>query len=233
MAATIVAMGGGGFSMNDGVTALDVFMLEQAAVERPRVCFIPTASGDADGYVRKFHADFARVDCEPSHLSLFARSVGDLAAFAAQHDVFYVGGGNTANLLAIWRLHGLVEVLQAEAAKRDIVVGGMSAGAMCWFAGGITDSFGSPVRPLGDGLGWLPGSFCPHYDADRRLAYHAAVLSGALAPGTACDDGVAAVYIDGQLSEYVGELAGAQCVAVDLTAAGVVETALPVRYLSE
>lgn len=104
---------------------------------------------------------------------------------------------------------------------------------MCWFEGGLTDSFGPPLQPLMNALGWLPGSFCPHFDGEdgRRQAYHSAVLRGALPPGIACDDGVAAVYVDGELLEYVGEVAGAGCYAVDRVDGEVIETARPVRLL--
>lgn len=199
-----------------------------------RVRFIATASGDADGYVEKFYDCFATAECETSHLPLFRRSISDLAGAVAQQDVVYVGGGNTANLLAVWRTHGLADVLRAEAERRDIVVGGLSAGAMCWFEAGLTDSFGPSLGPSTGALGWLPGSFCPHYDGEvaRRAAYHSAVMRGSLPSGIACDDGAAACGRGGRLVECVTEAAGAGCYTVERAAEGVVETPLPVRLLT-
>lgn len=234
MATTIMAMGGGGFSAEGVATALDRCMLGLAAVEVPRVCFVPTASGDAEGYIDQFYAAFAEVDCSPIHLPLFRRTTDDLGSLVANQDVLYVGGGNTANLLAVWRSHGLAEVLRAEANRRDIVVGGLSAGAMCWFIGGLTDAFGPMLRPITNGLAWVPSSFCPHYDDpthDRHSAYRAAVLDGSLPKGIACDDGAGVIYRDGDVLECVTESPGAGCYDVRRVADGVVETALPVRAL--
>lgn len=130
MTTHLVAMGGGGFSMNDGASALDRYVLDLAGRARPNVCFVPTASGDADGYVDRFRRAFERLDCTTGHLSLFRRTGADLADELADQDVIYVGGGSTANLLALWRLHGLDTALAARAAAGDLVVCGLSAGAV-------------------------------------------------------------------------------------------------------
>lgn len=187
---TIIAMGGGGFSMEPDNPLLDDYILGLTGKVRPRVCFVPTASGDAEGYVERFQVAFSR-RAETAVLQLFRRSVADLGAFVAQQDLIYVGGGNTANLLAVWRAHGLDEVLH-RAWQRGTILCGLSAGALCWFEGGVTDSFGAGLAPLRDGLGILPGSFCPHYDGEplRRPTYERLVGQRELPGGWAADDGV-------------------------------------------
>ncbi|MFK0266513.1 Type 1 glutamine amidotransferase-like domain-containing protein [Streptomyces angustmyceticus] len=162
-----IALLGGGFS-DDPDTLLDDFVLEASGRPRPKVCFLPTASGDAPGYIEGFHAAFAARACEPVHLEPFRRSVTDLRAFVLAQDIVYVGGGNTANMLAVWRVHGLDTILR-EAYGAGVLLCGISAGACCWFEAAYSDSFGPPV-PLADGLGLLPGSLCPHYDSEPAPA---------------------------------------------------------------
>ncbi|MYT32629.1 MULTISPECIES: peptidase E [unclassified Streptomyces] len=206
-----LALLGGGFSTDtDGL--LDDWVLGQARTPRPKVCFLPTASGDAAGYVERFLAGFRPRDCEPSVLPLFRRELDDdaLRALVLAQDVVYVGGGNTANLLAVWRAHGMDRLLR-EAYERGTLLCGISAGANCWAEGSHTDSFG-PLTFLPDGLGLLSGSVCPHYDSEpgRRASYRAAVASGALPAGWALEDGVAALFTDGLLPEAVSRTAQAR-----------------------
>src|SRR5690348_12899493 len=130
----IVALGGGGFSMETS-PALDDYILSLARRHTPRICFIATASGDNENYIVRFYRRFAAAACKPSHLELFRRSVDDLAAFAREQDIVYVGGGNTANLLAIWRLHGFDQALYS-AYQNGTVLAGISAGSLCWFEAG-------------------------------------------------------------------------------------------------
>jgi peptidase E len=177
------------------------------------VCFLPTASGDAPAYVERFRTVFgSRSDSAPSVLPLFRRELDDdaLRAFLLAQDIVYVGGGNTANLLAVWRTHGVDRLLR-EAYDRGTLLCGISAGANCWAEGSHTDSFG-PLTFLPDGLGLLPGSVCPHYDSEpgRRPSYRAAVASGALPAGWALDDGAAALFTDGALTETVTRAPGAR-----------------------
>lgn len=231
-AGTIVTMGGGGFSMEPDNPLLDDHVLSLSRRSgRPRVCFVPTASGDAAGYVERFHAAFDD-RAETSVLSLFKRDHADLRSFVLDQDVVYVGGGSTANLLALWRLHGLDEVL-AEAAREGVVLAGLSAGMNCWFEGSVTDSFGPGMHPLADGLGLLPGSACPHYDgeAERRPAYLRLVASGALPDGYAADDGCALVFRDGLLAEAVSSRPGARGFRVERHGDEAVERPLEVRRL--
>jgi peptidase E len=174
------------------------------------VCFVPTASGDSDGYVARFYRAFSTLDCRPADLQLFKRSIRDLESFVLMQDVIYVGGGNTANLLAVWRAHGLDHILR-RAWREGVVLCGLSAGMNCWFNESVTDSFGiSQLAPLRDGLGFLPGSCCPHYDGEeqRRPMFQRLVASGELADGWAADDGAALVFQGESLSEIVTSRSG-------------------------
>ena len=146
-------MGGGGFSMETEDSLLDDHILaiarEERGRDRPRVCFIPTASGDAVGYIAKFYSALAR-KTEAAHLALFERIVDDIDAFLLEQDVIYVGGGNTANMLAVWRVHGVDRALR-RAWEAGVILTGLSAGSICWFEGGTTDSFGMGLTGLTDG----------------------------------------------------------------------------------
>jgi peptidase E len=235
-ARTIVAMGGGGFSMEPDNPLLDDYLLELArgagGHRRPRVCFVPTASGDSEGYIAGFYTAFARRS-EASHLPLFARAAVDLAAVLLDQDAVYVGGGNTANMLAIWRAQGLDRALR-RAWEAGVVMAGISAGAMCWFEGGTTDSFGPDLAGLSDGLGFLPGSYSPHYDGEalRRPLYQRLVAEGALPDGHAADDGAALVFRNTELVEVVTSRPAARGYRVARGPAGdAIETELPTRYL--
>uniref|UniRef100_UPI0031E068E4 Type 1 glutamine amidotransferase-like domain-containing protein n=1 Tax=Streptomyces hawaiiensis TaxID=67305 RepID=UPI0031E068E4 len=199
-----MALLGGGFSTDeDGL--LDDWLLDHARDDRPKVCFVPTASGDAPAYIDQFLRAFEPRDCEPSVLPLFRRELDDdsLRTSLLSQDVVYVGGGNTANLLAVWRAHGVDRILR-DAYDRGTLLCGISAGANCWAEGSLTDSFG-PLTSLRDGLGLLPGSVCPHYDSEpgRRTSYLEAVAAGMLPPGWAVEDGVGALFVDGRLEEAV------------------------------
>lgn len=201
---------------------------------RPKVCFLPTASGDAPAYVERFLDAFRVRDCEPSVLPLFRRELDDAAlrdVLLAQ-DVVYVGGGNTANLLAVWRVHGVDRLLR-EAYAGGTLLCGISAGANCWAEGSHTDSFG-PLTHLPDGLGLLRGSVCPHHDSEpgRRSSYRAAVARGALPAGWAVEDGAAALFTDGRLAEAVTRSPHARLYRVRTDGeAGAVEEPVPCRLL--
>ncbi|MEW2296207.1 peptidase E [Streptomyces sp. NPDC006743] len=199
-----LALLGGGFSTDDD-GLLDDWVLDQVPVPRPRVCFVPTASGDAPAYIEKFLGAFRSRSCEAGVLQLFRRELDDqaLRTFLLSQDVIYVGGGNTANLLAVWRAHGVDRLLR-EAFDRGTLLCGISAGANCWAEGSHTDSFG-PLTHLSDGLGLLSGSVCPHYDSEpgRRSSYQAAVANRALPAGWAVDDGVGALFTDGLPADFV------------------------------
>lgn len=221
----IIAMGGGGFSMEPENLLLDVYVLRQTTVERPKVCFIPTASGDSEDYIRRFYTSFQTLHCQPSHLSLFRPPTRDLAAFLLEKDVIYVGGGNTKNLLALWRDWGLDSILKS-AWNEGIVLAGVSAGSICWFEEGITDSYGENLAELRC-LGFLPGSNCPHYDGEaaRRPTYHELLEDGKIGPGFAADDGVALHYVDTELHAIVSSRPTARAFQLHVGEQGVHEDA--------
>jgi dipeptidase E len=183
--------------------ALTRYLLALARRARPRILFLPTASGDKADYLLTFYQQLGGAECEPAHLLLFDRTTDDPAEVIARADIVLVGGGNTANMLAIWRLHGVEKALR-EAYAAGTVMTGWSAGCLCWFEGGITDSFTPELGPLRDGLGILKGSACPHYDGEeRREPVYRRELAAGMAPGIALDDGVAALYEDERLVEVV------------------------------
>jgi peptidase E len=228
----IVALGGGGFSMEPRNPRLDDFILRLTGKKRPRVCFIGTASGDSDNYIARFSRAFAPPRARPAHLSLFKREVRDIRAFLLAQDVIYVGGGASANMLAVWRVHGVGASLR-DAWQAGVVLAGISAGAICWFEDGITDSFGPPPRALRDGLGFLTGACCPHYDGEkhRRPALLELVQRGF--PSTlALDDGAAAHFVGRALKEIVTSRRSARAFSVTREKSLAVERRLEVRYLA-
>lgn len=205
----IVAMGGGGFSDRDPL--LDRYALDLTRASRPKVCFIPTASGDSLPYQLAFYEAFPAHSFDPSVLHLVNRDVRDVSSFLGEQDLIYVGGGNTANMLVIWRIHG-VDVALRSAWEAGVVCCGMSAGANCWFEASTTDSFLiGRSDPLPDGLGFLAGSFCPHYHSEpsRRPEFARLVASGELPPGIAADDFAAAHFTGTDLTEAIASKEGA------------------------
>jgi peptidase E len=227
----IVAMGGGGFLMEPENPRLDDYVLALSRRSRPRICYVGTAAGDSPSMLERFYRAFPASRASATHLPLFQRDTRDLARFLLGQDVVYVGGGNVANMMAVWRLHGVDRILR-EAWRRGIVLAGVSAGAICWFEGGTTDSFGPQLAPFRAGLKLVPGTVCVHYDGEarRRPVYHALVRDG-LPAGIALDDGAAAHYVGARRMEIVTSRPNAGAYAVARTGGRVVETALPVRYL--
>jgi peptidase E len=230
----IVAFGGGGFSMEAGNPLLDDYVLGLTGAERPKVCFLPTASGDADHYIVRFYRHFAGA-CEASHVSLFRRDrcgqavESDIAGHLLAQDLIYVGGGNVVSMLGTWRAHGLDAVLR-RAWRRGVVMCGPSAGSLCWFAESLTAFHGAPRRVRG--LGLLPFSNCVHYTNEpaRRGEYHRFVGDG-MRPGYAADDGAALHFRGEDLHHVVGSRPNAQAYRVEPVDDEVVETALEIEYL--
>ena len=177
----------------------------------PRLCVLNQAVGDDPAYYLRFYDRAANSTAEVRHLSLFPMpNVEDPEDFLLSQDIIFVGGGSVANMLAVWRVHGIDQILR-KAWHAGIVLAGSSAGGICWFEGGTTDSFGAKLRAYTDGLGMLAGSFCPHYssEAARRPAYQALVADGTLATGIACDDGAAAHFAGPELAGIVADGPGA------------------------
>jgi dipeptidase E len=218
-------MGGGGFTADPGDPALDEFALQLAGRPIPRILFLPTASGDTRDQIARFHAAFGDRPCEPDVLSLFrlADVRRPLRDIVLSQDVVYVGGGSMRNLLAIWNVHGLDRLLR-DAWERGVVLAGLSAGAMCWFGGGVTTSSGAPQST--PGLGLLPGSLAVHADTEpaRRAVYLRAVGERVLPPGWLADDGVGLLFRDMALERAVSARVGARAASVALIDGRAVET---------
>jgi peptidase E len=230
----IVAFGGGGFSMEAGNALLDDYVLGLTGVPRPKVCFLPSASGDADHYIVRFYRAFGASRCEPSHVSLFRRDKGaglgcDVGEHLLDQDLIYVGGGSVVSLLGVWRAHGMDEVLR-EAWRQGTVLCGLSAGSLCWFRESVTAFHGPPQRV--PGLGLLPYSNCVHYDGEpaRRDSYHEFLRQG-MAPGYAAADGAALHFRGESLARVVSSRPSASAYWVEEAGGGVSEVALQVRWL--
>lgn len=227
----IVAMGGGGLGGTEPL--LDSYVLSLTDAERPKVAFIGTASGDDPAYEAQFLRAFAARGCRPSSVRLFDRDIADLRSFVLDQDVVCVGGGSTANLLVVWRVHGLDAVLR-EAWESGVVLCGTSAGANCWFEGSTTDSFLlGTADPLADGLGLLAGSFCPHYSSEpaRAPRFSELVEAGRLPAGYACDDGAALHFRGSDLHAAVVSRPEAGAYRVAPSENGVVVTAFETSLL--
>ena len=200
---------GGGDVLSPG-SRLEELLLELTGKPRPRIAFLPTAAADSGERIALFLDAFRGRDCEPEVVTLFGMPERP-AERVASADVVYVNGGNSANALAIWRVHGVDRALR-DVWERGGVLGGWSAGGICWFEDGVTDSFGPALRPLGDGLGLLAGSFCPHYDVEpqRRPVFTRLVRDGVLPPGYAADDDAALHFEGTELREVVSQRVGAR-----------------------
>jgi len=227
----IVAFGGASLEPGSTDGPLHQYLLDLTGESRPRICFLGTASGDDPGSAANFFAWFAR-RAEATQLGLFDRRVGDIRELLLDQDIVYVGGGNTANMLAIWRTHGVDVALEA-AWKAGVILAGPSAGAVCWFEGGTTDSFGPEIGALRDGLRFLRGSFCPHYDSEslRRPRYHELIANGKLPAGYAADDGVGILFSGNQLAEVVAAMPESRAFRVEKSRGGIEETSLKPRLL--
>ncbi|WHY87371.1 peptidase E [Neobacillus novalis] len=226
----IIALGGGGFSMEPENPLLDIYVLKQADKSVPSICFLPTASGDAENYIKRFYQAFEKLDSSASHLSLFNPPTRDLEDFILTKDIIYVGGGNTKNLLILWKEWGLDKILK-KAWEQGVVLAGISAGSICWFEEGVTDSYGDKLEPI-RALGFLKGSNCPHYDGEsvRRPTYHKLVQDGRIQPGIAADDGVAVHFIDQEITRVVSSRPNAEAYHVSFEKK-VIEKELKTEFL--
>jgi dipeptidase E len=228
MSGHVVAMGGR--TSVEGVFAaslLDEHLLSLTGKARPHVVYLPTATGDSDWAEEWFEAAYGALDCTRDVVETFG--VPDRPAErVAAADAVLVSGGNTANMLAVWRVQGVDRALR-EAWERGAAVGGASAGANCWFEACVTDSFSEALDGLEDGLGFLAGSFCPHFDGEeRRRPVYTRLVSEGFPAGIACDDGAAAVFRGTELVEVVADREGP--LGHRVSAAGI--EPLPTRVLA-
>jgi peptidase E len=201
--------------------------------ERPRVSFLPSASGDADHYIVRFYRAFPAGRCEASHVSLFRREQGpaDLREHLLSQDLVYVGGGSVVSMLGVWRAHGIDAILR-EAWEAGVVLCGLSAGSLCWFDQAVTGFHGAPRRV--EGLGLLPFSNCVHYEptSERRFAYHRMLREG-MRSGYAAEDGAALHFVGEELSQVVASRPAARGYRLDAVGERVIEMRLATAYLGD
>jgi peptidase E len=229
----VIAMGGGGFSMEPENPLLDQYVIKQACKTRPSVCFLPHATDDAVRYTFKFFKAFTQLDVKPTHLSLFSPETADLESFLMEQDVIYVGGGNTKSMVALWREWNLDKFLH-KAYENGTVLAGISAGANCWFEQCSTDSLPGQFTVLSC-LGIIRGSFCPHYDgeSERRPSLHKLLSEDKIKSGYAADDGAAAHFIDGEFACAVSSRPHARVYKVDKVDRQIIEEAIEPQYLGQ
>lgn len=198
----VIAIGGAGFAIEPENPAFEKYLLRQARTDNPAVCFLATASGDAEAYIANFYATFSRLGCRPSHVTFFGRTP-DLRSHFLNQEIIFVGGGNTKSMLAVWREWG-ADIALREAWENGIVLAGTSAGAICWFQQGVTDSFEDRLTAL-PCLGFLPGSCCPHYDGEpeRRPGYRELLGQNDIMPGYAIDDGAAIHFVGNEINRVI------------------------------
>tara|TARA_B100001250_G_C19759312_1_gene771679 strand:+ start:843 stop:1538 length:696 start_codon:yes stop_codon:yes gene_type:complete len=161
----IIAIGGGGFGRTPGEGLIEKYILDQSEKDVPNICFIPTATGDNEAYKVNYYSTFSKLECSPSHLDFFKRTP-DLKELILKQDIIFVGGGNTKSMLAVWKDWGL-DLLLKEAYEKGVIMSGVSAGAICWFDKGITDSWAEDLKVM-DCLGFIEGACCPHYDEEPQ-----------------------------------------------------------------
>jgi len=231
MTKQIVAIGGAGLSVEPDGLLLEKYILDLTGVAPPKICYIGTASGDGQVGIDRFYDAAGRLTCTPTHLALYKPSTNDLAGLLLAQEIIYVGGGSTRNLLALWREWG-VDAIMREAYARGIILCGVSAGSICWFGQGTTDSLFGPLTPI-TCLGFLPGSNSPHYDTEpeRRPTYHRLIASGEIEDGYAADDGVGLHFIDGSLHAAISSRPNARAYRVERNGDEATETVLPTIYL--
>jgi dipeptidase E len=228
----IFAMGGGGFTMEPTNPLLDDYVLTLSRAREPRILFLPTASGDTTSQINAFYARFGGRGCVPTHVSLFR--LGDLERpldeIVLGQDIVYASGGSMRNLLAIWRAHRLDDLLTC-AWQKGVVLAGLSAGAMCWFEGGVSCSSGTP-EPIA-GLGLLAGSLTVHADGEpeRLPVWLTSVREGILPGGWSADDGVGLLFRGQHLERVVSSRPGAAAQRVDALAGELVRHRLEPELL--
>jgi dipeptidase E len=231
MSRQIIAMGG----LKEGAQREFIYkyILEAKNKKKPKICFVPTAGGDTPESFYLLYSIFSKFDCEMSHLSLVFPETADPESLILAQDIVLVPGGNTKNMLALWREWGL-DVILRKAYDNGILLAGWSAGALCWFQEGVTDSIPGELNAM-KCLGFLEGSCCPHYDGDpkRPTVYHKLLEEKKLRPGVAIEDATALHYVDEKLTKSVSFAPGSKAYAVGNERGHVLETELITHYLGE
>ncbi len=229
----IVAVGGAGLSLEPDNLMLERYVIGLSGKDRPKVCFVPTASGDSLANIERFYTASERLPWVPSLLSLFRGETPDIASVLLNQDIIYVGGGNTRNMLLLWRDWG-VDKLMRQAWESGIVLTGVSAGSICWFEQGTTDSIPGDLTAL-PCLGFLPGSNCPHYDSEekREPTYNRMIGSGEMLPGYAADDGVGLHFVGTKLERVISSRPNARAFHVEREGDRAVQTFIKPDYLGD
>lgn len=227
----IISLGGGGFSMEPENTLLDDYILSQSQKNKPKVCFIGTASGDSENYINRFYDSFKTKNCIPNHLSLFKGIPPNIENLILSQNVIYVGGGNTRNLLVLWKEWELDKIL-LKAYKNGVILSGLSAGSICWFEEGLTDSIPQQLNKL-KCLGLLKGSNCPHFDGEkeRQEIYRAKIFNKEMKSGFACDDGVALHFVNEKLFKTVSSRKNSSAYKISLKKDMLLEEKIIPTYL--
>jgi|TARA_B110000503_G_scaffold124463_1_gene191038 dipeptidase E len=196
----VIAIGGGGFGRSIGDLLIEKYIIKQCPQLNPKICFIPTATGDDQGYIDNFYKAFDSLGCNTSHINLFKRTF-DLRSFILDQDIIYVGGGNTKSMLAVWRDWGLDLILK-EAYDKGIIMSGVSAGAICWFDKGITDSWAEHQGTI-KCMGFVNGTCCPHYDEEpERIPYVEKILKDGDLNSCLAIEGYAALHLVDDSPKY-------------------------------
>ena len=193
----IIAIGGGGFGRNNSSYLIERYILNLSSKTSPKICFLPTATGDNDSYIVRFYSTFSRLSCKPTHIEFFSRTI-NIKNHIMDQDVVFVGGGNTKSMLAIWNEWGMGNVLN-DAYNEGVIMTGVSAGAICWFTSGITDSWQNELRIL-PCLDFISGTCCPHYDEEpSRIPYVKKILLEKKVSNVISIEGGSAIhFIDGK-----------------------------------
>jgi dipeptidase E len=228
----IVAMGGGGWGMEPDNPLLDFYIYNLSDKEEPNIYFLPTASGDSEDYIERFYQHFTPKPAHLSHLSLFDPSTSDLKNLILDQDIIYVGGGNTKNLIALWK-EWQIDCIMRQAWEKGIILGGVSAGSICWFEEGVTDSIPGEKTVL-KCLGFLPSSNCPHYNWEAyKDGYHRLLCEELVSNGYAADDGVALHFIGDRLHKIVSSRPTAKAYFLEYKNDKIEETLLNPQYLGK
>jgi dipeptidase E len=200
----IVAIGGGGFSVTSKTTNIDKYILKLVKSKYPKIAFLAAASGDSTSYIRRFYDSFGQEDCLCSHYDIFKSNHVDIESYLLEQDIIYVGGGNTFNMITLWKARGLDNILK-KAWDKGIILCGVSAGSICWFDSGNTDSFGKLEKIKG--LGFLPYSNSPHYnsEADRRANFQDLITNKNIIGGYGVDEDVALHFVNNDLHKVIGQ----------------------------
>ncbi len=226
----IVAIGGGGFGRNNSSYLIEKYILNISSEKCPRICFVPTATGDDDTYIVRFYSIFSRLNCQPTHIEFFKRT-SDLNTVIKNQDIIFVGGGNTKSMLAIWNEWGMSSVLK-EAYNNGVIMSGVSAGAICWFTNGITDSWDNELRIL-PCLNFIKGTCCPHYDEEpSRIPYVKKLLyDNKLTNCISIEGGAGIHFVDGKPYKNVSFYNNKNTYDVFLDKNDIVEKPYPILQL--